>query len=435
MKRTRGILFSAWLCLPFVLIAVACISDSAQAFTPGKTYDQSNWEEIQDLLVPSVLNWVKKGEWSLKTGEFDYEWEMADAFRKASLANEGKYAVDEDGILIEKETGKPPAFVYGFPFPTVDPKDPGAGERIMENNTALRLHFTGFYANSSVKWINEKSLEREVVAGMDLLFYLQRLGGPIPNPNNFQMQHMTFVMEPFDLRGTVQMSWIYNDNREDTVMAYLPMLRRVRRMTSASRSDPFLGSDFCNDDAYLWAGKDASMKWRYVGEKTVLAPFTTLEKMVQKDNPDGSVPKTLPPVEKGYEVSGWQGIAWAPVSLVFAPRSCWIVEAIPKNQYYNYGRIIFYVDKFNYQLYYKVIYDRSGEYWKTLMLAHSYQISENGIDLMGAGDFYMAVDDKTHHATAADIIQRKDRPMILYLPLSKIGPQDFSRSKLIQCSK
>ena len=40
----------------------------AQAIELGKTYDKSNYQEIEDLLIPPVLNWVKNGELLIKTG-------------------------------------------------------------------------------------------------------------------------------------------------------------------------------------------------------------------------------------------------------------------------------------------------------------------------------------------------------------------------------
>jgi hypothetical protein len=77
-------------------------------------------------------------------------------------------------------------------------------------------------------------------------------------------------------------------------------------------------------------------------------------------------------------VSGWQGAPWAPVDLVWTPRDVWIVEAIPKDDYYNYGRMLYYVDKQCYYGFYKEIYDRSGKYWKTIFMHASMQVTQKG---------------------------------------------------------
>ena len=107
------------------------------ALTVGKTYNNTNYLEIQDLLVPSLLNWVKKGEFILETGKIEFEWRLSDAILQATLKNEDKYEIDKNGMLSEKKIGKTPEFYYGYPFPTIDPKDPKAGEKIMENREPL----------------------------------------------------------------------------------------------------------------------------------------------------------------------------------------------------------------------------------------------------------------------------------------------------------
>src|SRR6266481_6336481 len=69
----------------------------------------------------------------------------------------------------------------------------------------------------------------------------------------------------------------------------------------------------------------------------------------------------------GYEKEGWQGAAWAATNLKLAKRKCWVVEATPKDPYYAYGRRVLYIDKSAYWAYWATLYDRAGEYWKTLL--------------------------------------------------------------------
>ena len=67
------------------------------------------------------------------------------------------------------------------------------------------------------------------------------------------------------------------------------------------------------------------------------------------------------------------------------------------------------------------------------MLGYSYQVTPKGIDVVIA-DLYMAVDNKTHHATVCDNIHYPGRDF-MNLPLDKLGPQHFTESYLIQRSK
>ncbi len=59
---------------------------------------------------------------------------------------------------------------------------------------------------------------------------------------------MMFV-SPADVRNTSFMNWSYDAaGRDDDQWIYLPALRRVKRISSDSSSDYFMGSDFTYDD-------------------------------------------------------------------------------------------------------------------------------------------------------------------------------------------
>ncbi len=57
-----------------------------------------------------------------------------------------------------------------------------------------------------------------------------------------------FFLSPADVQGTSFMNWSYTDGRDDDQWIYLPALRRVRRISSDSKGDYFMGSDFAYDD-------------------------------------------------------------------------------------------------------------------------------------------------------------------------------------------
>jgi len=59
---------------------------------------------------------------------------------------------------------------------------------------------------------------------------------------------LMFFLAPADVRDTSFMSWSYDDDREDDQWIYLPALGRVKRITSDSKNDRFMGSDFTYDD-------------------------------------------------------------------------------------------------------------------------------------------------------------------------------------------
>jgi hypothetical protein len=55
--------------------------------------------------------------------------------------------------------------------------------------------------------------------------------------------------KPADVSGTAFLSWEYDDpTREDDKWLYMPAMKKVRRISGASKNEYFMGSDFTYDD-------------------------------------------------------------------------------------------------------------------------------------------------------------------------------------------
>lgn len=287
MKK-KSLALVGWIFPALFIVTVWLGTGPAQALSLGKTYDSSNYQEIEKLLIPQVLNWVKKGQFVIGAKELEFEPKFDSVFNEASKKNEGQFDIDPDGVLVDKATGKTARYYHGFPFPNINPKDPKAAEKIMENVNATRYRVSAHKSAMTLNWIGQGGVERQALVQGMYFYYVNRYRGPIPNPANMLGQQLIFVGAPFDLRGTVQMAFIYNDVRPDTSFAYIPALRRVRRVSAATRSDPFLGSDLCVDDLAGWGGKNQTMNWKLLGEGTYLMPFTSEKAFKLKDLPDKS---------------------------------------------------------------------------------------------------------------------------------------------------
>lgn len=59
---------------------------------------------------------------------------------------------------------------------------------------------------------------------------------------------LMFFLSPADVRNTSFMSWSYADGKDDDQWIYLPALKRTKRISSDSKGDYFMGSDFTYDD-------------------------------------------------------------------------------------------------------------------------------------------------------------------------------------------
>ncbi len=411
-------------------------TSSIEAFEPGKTYDKSNYQEIEDLLAPAVLNWIKRGEIILHTGEQPVDLVPGEHLIEDTKKNEGKYDITAEGLLIEKATGEMVTSAKGWPFPNIDLNDPRAGTLMAQNHSHNRALSGVTQSSGFTQWVGENGYERDVASNQDYFFYVNSLGERVPNPNKFEQQLMTFVTEPFDLRGVISMSWIYLDERQSTNFSYLPMLRRVRRASGAARSDPFMGSDTSTDDSQGYSGKVADMTWEYLGTKDFLVPYVRLGMVVERKNPDGSFVRTMTgkEIRPGYAVPGWQGAPWHSPDVTFVKRPIYLLEFHAKDEYYNYGKMILYEDAVNYISYYKEIYDKAGEYWKCLVQAHLYHEIPGKAKIITVELTYVA-DDRTRHATVSNLVSRKTRPGAFLTPVDVVGPHVFTASNMIQMSK
>lgn len=57
-----------------------------------------------------------------------------------------------------------------------------------------------------------------------------------------------FFQSPADIKNTSFMNWTYDSDQSDDQWIYLPALKKNKRISSDSKSDYFMGSDFTYDD-------------------------------------------------------------------------------------------------------------------------------------------------------------------------------------------
>jgi hypothetical protein len=389
------------LCLTFL-----CLSPTAFAeIAPGTVIDKTNAEEAQGLLPDPVLNWVKKGDGTLTVADLPYDPNtfMPPAGKKFMEANKGRYDVDADGMIVDVKTGKLPEFIDGLPFPEIDLEDPNAGAKVMYNK-----HFYSYIAGNvqvpfQVSWVGRKTgFERELICD----YWTFVLDGYPParelsNPENVEMHSLIIINAPFDVKGTNILLWRYRNDRMDSTFAYVPAIRRVRRMSPANRSDAFVGSDFCVDDAWGYGGKINAFTWKVIEKVDQLVPFYPGKplKIGKNDAGEWATVNQGEIISYGYEKDGFQGAPWWPQGVVLVNRPTYILQCEAKDKYYNYGPQQLWIDGGCYTPTYKVISDRSGAYWKTEWQALGGVSNADGsVQLVGLANM-MAFDDRSQHAS------------------------------------
>jgi len=130
---------------------------------------------------------------------------------------------------------------------------------------------------------------------------------------------------PPDVRGTTILTYSHGLKPDDQWL-YLPSLKRVKRISSANKSGPFVGSEFAFEDIASWQLDKFSYK--YLRDEAI----------------DGA--------------------------------NCYVIEYLPKYEYSSYSKQIWFIDPTMYQARKVEYYDRKGDLYKTLTFKDYHQYLE-----------------------------------------------------------
>jgi len=368
------------------------------------TLDQNNWQLGKDLLPDVVLNRVKNGDYSYKVVPVDpvkFKQNYSKKFWEASEANDGKFDIDDSTCgLKDVKTGKMPDFYFGYPFPKIDPKEPKAACKMAWNFTAANQMGNGQGSTFTLNGIDSTGEFKRIKLWLHGNSYLGRSAGPLPNPENLRDVAMANVLEPQDVDGVANLNKRINDwTSQDQVWFYVPSTRRVRRVNAATRSDPVAGLDIFGDDVNCYSGKAEYYKWKLIGEGNVLAPLLSPYPLPQKQISPTRFEVQIPYFKGAYETPGAKGAPWLIVeNLNMVPRPVWILEGESDDPYYNFGKVIMYMDKDMYRIYWKLVHNRAGEYFYNAMCAYHFSRSDDGSFSTVTPNMVVGVNDKTNRA-------------------------------------
>jgi hypothetical protein len=164
------------------------------------------------------------------------------------------------------------------------------------------------------------------------------------------------VTAPFDARGIALITYRYKSSegprdqaKNDDTWVYVPTLRRVRRISTAQRTDAVSGTDFTFDDLRSFAGIVPQYTWECLGEMDILAPVNSKVKAYPytKDHNFG-------PYGLSYADDRWE------------LRKAIKVRMKPKNPDHPYHHKDIYIDKQTMSALYSFAYDQKEELWKII---------------------------------------------------------------------
>ncbi len=149
---------------------------------------------------------------------------------------------------------------------------------------------------------------------------------------------------PFDITGTSFLIQRYHDpHRADDSWAYIPSLRRVRRISVEVKADSLLGTDLTLEDFYCFHGRILEHEWEYMGTAKLLAVARSRYRESVFGGDMGIVP-----------IDDW------------ALRTMDVVKVTPKWAGHPYSAKVMMLDLDTNQCYYAEAYDKGGVTWKVL---------------------------------------------------------------------
>jgi len=135
-----------------------------------------------------------------------------------------------------------------------------------------------------------------------------------------------FFLSPADVKNTSFMNWTYDSDQSDDQWIYLPALKKTKRISSDSKSDYFMGSDFTYDD---------------LGDRKL---EDDTHQLLREETIDG--------------------------------KECYVVESVSKDEDYMYSKTVVWVNKSNFIGVKKEFYDEDEDLLKILTIKEVEKISD-----------------------------------------------------------
>jgi len=293
---------------------------------PGMTITRENYKnylsDLEELLFPAAFTIYTRGlemGWITMPIIEKRKYPTHKGYGEATAKYAGQCKIDANNNLI--------GWIGGCPFP-----NPKNSNELAWNVYRRRMHPDDCHMPAYLHLINTKGkVERALEWSHYKKWWVGRVDRPpmgeLPGNNGVLNSKEALVLyKPFDTKGFSLVKIRYEDiEKEDDNYSYIPAIRRIRRLTGADVTDPLLGSDAIPDDFEVWRQKiNSKMTFNILGEKNFLVPrFYEYGKK--------------PPFESFIKGNCFQ-VEWE-------IRPIWILEILPHDPEYVYGRRVIYIDK------------------------------------------------------------------------------------------
>ena len=294
---------------------------------------------------------------SMAIGEFYKDYSPTQAWGDLTEKYAGEARIGRDGSIEN--------YSFGRPFPVIEADDPEGGAKYSWNldykHDALEGRASWFFSywdNGDVLplWYKGTGWGMRLAKRTD---QSAKPGGSFWKEEKRKGAGGITVKEPHDARGIIGLGYRYlsadaprDEARRTDIWVYVPSLRRVRRISSGSRTDRISGTDMTAEDQGGFSGIMTHFTWEYLGETEVLAPVDSRLRGYPYTEDENFGPL-------GFSLGNdeWQ------------LRKVMIIEQRPKDDNHPYERKRLWVDKQTNTILYAAAYDRKGELWKLIYRA------------------------------------------------------------------
>jgi hypothetical protein len=367
--RTPAIAASLALALCLASPALAQQAEDAigaPSFKQGDIITMDKIDSLKNFLPPEF--WANRDFFfyegmKLEIGPFFADYSPSDAYKAATKKFAGQSKIGPAASLENYTAGQP------FPMEDVNCKsDPEAGTKIIWNfdhrwngdGTAASYYYSYWDRGEELPLYYEGTSKTVQLSQRVEPEYLDANGGDIFRGEKRKTAFGVEVTAPFDARGIMLMTYRYKDSekptaqtKNDDTWVYVPTLRRVRRISSAQRTDAVSGTDFTFDDLLSFSGIVPQYKWTCLGEMDILAPVNSKVKAYpyNKDHNFG-------PYGLSYADDTWE------------MRKAVKIRFVPNNSDHPYHHKDIYIDIQAMEPLYSFAYDQKEELWKILWHNH-----------------------------------------------------------------
>jgi len=358
------------------------VGPGTPTFSAGDIITTDNVESLKPFLPPEF--WANRDFFfyegmQLEIGPMYRDYSPSQQYKDATAQFGAQSKIGPENSLVNHVSGQP------FPMDKLDCSgDPEAGVKIAWN---LDFQWEGDGAASSFYYSywdrgEELPLYYEGTAKTILMSrraekeYLDSNNGDLFRGEKRKSAFGIEVDAPFDARGILLMTYRYKDSelpesqiKNDDTWVYVPTLRRVRRISSAQRTDAVSGTDFTFDDLRSFSGIVTQYNWECLGEMDIIAPVNSKVGAYPYSRDHNFGPYGLSYADDRWELRKAVKIRFTPI-----------------NADHPYHHKDIYIDKESMAPLYSFAYDRKEELWKIIW--HNHRWSDENIAADDGKDWY-----------------------------------------------